>query len=206
MISSPTIQNLAKALSEFQAEIKNPANTANNPFFSSKYAPLSDILNLVRPILGKYGLSVVQMPSGDGQNIIVTTVLLHSSGEWIESEPLTLKADKPTAQGAGSGITYARRYALSAILGISSEDDDDGNVATHGSNKPEPKPAKPAKPAKKELSSELQKAITDLQFATQKAKVSFGDTKKMAEENFGQTDLTMLTEPQIRELITIIGG
>lgn len=131
MRKSESIKSLAVALSKFQADVKNPANTEDNPFFKSKYAPLSGILNDVRPLLSKHGLSVIQSPGGDGQNIMMTTLLLHESGEWIESETLVLKADKPTAQGAGSAITYARRYALSAILGIASEDDDDGNHATY---------------------------------------------------------------------------
>lgn len=137
MNKSDSIANLATALCQFQAEISNPKNTANNPFFKSKYAPLNDVLNLVRPILSKHGLSIFQSPSGDGDNIIITTMLLHSSGEWIEADPLVLRAEKATAQGAGSAITYGRRYAVSAILGISSEDDDDGNHAT--GNKEEPK-------------------------------------------------------------------
>jgi hypothetical protein len=131
MIKSESIKELATALSLFQGEIQNPKNSASNPFFKSKYAPLSEILNLVRPILAKYGLSVVQSPSGDGVNVIIVTTLLHKSGEFIEFEQLILKSDKPTAQGAGSAITYGRRYALSAVLGISSEDDDDGNIASH---------------------------------------------------------------------------
>lgn len=130
MKASESVKNIAKSLAQFQAEVKNPVNTANNPFFKSKYAPLDEVLNTVRPILSKHGLSVLQFPSGDGQNIVVTTVVMHESGEWIESDPLTLRADKATAQGAGSAITYARRYSLSAVLGISSEDDDDGNYAT----------------------------------------------------------------------------
>lgn len=129
MNKSESIKELAIALSKFQGEIKNPGNTAENPYFKSKYAPLNDVLNLVRPILSKNGLSVVQAPSGDGESIVVTTTLLHESGEWIEFNPLVLKTDKATAQGTGSAITYARRYAISAILGISSEDDDDGNIA-----------------------------------------------------------------------------
>lgn len=130
MNKSESIKNIATALSQFQSEVTNPKNTADNPFFRSKYAPLNDILNDVRPLLSKYGLSILQSPSGDGSNIVITTLLMHSSGEWIESEPLVLKTDKATAQGAGSGISYARRYAISAILGIASEDDDDGNHAT----------------------------------------------------------------------------
>ena len=132
MNKSESIKNLAKALSQFQSEVQNPKNSALNPFFKSKYAPLSEVLNVVRPLLSKNGLTVVQCPSSDTttQDIVIITMLLHESGEWIESDPLFLKMDKPTPQGAGSAITYGRRYALSSILGISSEDDDDGNIAS----------------------------------------------------------------------------
>lgn len=139
MQKSESIAELAKHLAMFQAEVTNPANSADNPFFKSKYAPLNEILNLVRPILTRYGLSIIQAPSGDGENISISTVLLHESGEWIEFPPLVLKADKVTPQGAGSAITYGRRYALSAVLGISSEDDDDGNHASQPQQKKEKK-------------------------------------------------------------------
>ena len=129
MNKSESIIELSKALSKFQGEVKNPANTAVNPFFKSKYAPLETVLNAVRPILSKHGLSIIQAPSSEGEYVSITTTLLHESGEWIEFAPLNLKTDKNTAQGAGSAITYARRYAISAILGIASEEDDDGNNA-----------------------------------------------------------------------------
>lgn len=145
MNKSESIKEIATALAKFQAEVENPKNTQDNPFFKSKYAPLNDILNLVRPLLTKQGLSVLQSPSGDGERITITTMLMHSSGEWIELDPLILKADKVTAQGAGSAITYGRRYAVSALLGISSEDDDDGNHAT-GNNKKKGKEEPPAEP------------------------------------------------------------
>lgn len=135
MNKSESIKNIADALSKFQGEIENPKNTADNPFFKSKYAPLQEVLNIVRPKLAKYGLSILQWPSGDGERIIINSLLMHSSGEWIEMEPLILKAEKATAQGAGSAITYGRRYALSAILGISSEDDDDGSQASSEGSK-----------------------------------------------------------------------
>jgi len=143
MNKSESIANIAMALSLFQGEVSNPKNTANNPFFKSKYCPLNEVINTTRPILAKHGLSVLQSPSGDGEHVVVTTLLMHSSGEWIEGEPLVLKADKVTAQGAGSAISYGRRYALSAILGISSDEDDDANIATgnNGQGKNEqPKP------------------------------------------------------------------
>ena len=178
MQRSESITEIAKALSAFQGEIKNPANTAYNPFFRSKYAPLPDILNLVRPNMAKHGLSIIQQPSGGGENISVTTILLHNSGEYIELDPLVLRVDKVTAQGIGSAITYGRRYALAALLGISSEDDDDGNIASgkndnDGTSQPrvEKKPVpKTSPPAPKELDKgkvqrlailRKQKGITD---------------------------------------------
>jgi hypothetical protein len=127
MNKSESIKNLGIALAKFQGDIKNPENTAINPAWKSKYAPLSEILNLVRPLLSKHGLSLFQMPINSENGVGVTTTLLHESGEWIETDPLILKLEKQNAQGAGSCITYARRYSLSAVLGISSEDDDDAN-------------------------------------------------------------------------------
>jgi hypothetical protein len=164
LLKSDSITELSKALSKFQAEVKNPANSAVNPFFKSKYAPLNEILNDVRPILSKHGLSVIQAPSSeDGERITITTMLLHNSGEWIQCDALTLKAEKMTPQGAGVCTTYGRRYAISALLGISSEDDDDGNGAE--AKKPAPIAAKPAPKAAitpqvaKEIENTISKAI-----------------------------------------------
>lgn len=142
MLTSKFTSNLFAALAMFQAEVENPKNTSVNPQFKSKYAALDVVINTVRPILSKHGLSFVQSTGSEGENIIVKTLLLHESGEWLESDPLTLPGyqlkgggvKEWNAQGAGSAITYARRYSLSAILGISSEDDDDG--AAQSNNAP----------------------------------------------------------------------
>lgn len=139
MKHSDNLDQIAPALSALQGNIKNPQNTATNPFFKSKYAPLSDILNLARPLLFEHGLSLIQSPGGSENDVSVTTLIVHKSGQWIESDPLILKPDKVTPQGAGSAITYARRYAVSAMLGISSEDDDDGNHAEKNETKHETK-------------------------------------------------------------------
>jgi hypothetical protein len=136
MNKSESIKAFSEALSKFQGEVKNPPKTADNPFFKSKYTPLDVIIDTAKPLLNKHGLSYIQSCSGDGQNITVTTLIMHSSGEWVELDPLTLKADKATAQGAGSAITYGRRYALAAALGLASDEDDDGNGAEP--KKPEP--------------------------------------------------------------------
>ncbi len=132
-----SIKNISAALVKFQSEIKNPANTALNTFKNNRYAPLSDVLNTVRPVLAKYGLAVIQEAHSGGVGadansvVMIKTILLHESGEYIEFGDLAMPAEK-TAQAFGAAITYGRRYALAAILGISSEDDDDGNTA----NKP----------------------------------------------------------------------
>ena len=138
MNKSESIKNLAVALAKFQGKVSNPSNskTVSAGKFSYKYAPLDEVLNLVRPLLSENGLSVIQAPMSNEGNVSVSTILLHDSGEYIELEPITLKMDKITAQGAGSATTYARRYALSAVLGIASEDDDDGNsIEPNGENK-----------------------------------------------------------------------
>lgn len=138
MNKSDSIKNISSALSKFQGEVKNPPKSANNPFFKSKYTTLDVLVDTAKPLLQSNGLSCIQSCGGNGADVSVTTLLMHSSGEWIESDALVLKADKQTAQGAGSAITYARRYALSAMLGLASEDDDDGNSAS--GNKPSSKP------------------------------------------------------------------
>lgn len=143
MQTSESISEISKAVSQFQAEISNPANTASNPFYKSKYAPLPDVLNLVRPILAKYGLSVIQNPYTNGDSVVITTRLMHSSGEWIETDSLNLKPEKNTPQGIGGAITYGRRYSISAVLGIASEEDDDGNTNEKKSNKNNKEETKP---------------------------------------------------------------
>jgi hypothetical protein len=125
---SESIKNLLMAFTKFQAEIRNPKSTATNPHFKSKYAPLNEVLNVVRPVLSKYGLSVVQNCYGNNVETSVVTILFHESGEFIESGEIKLKNEKATAQGMGSSVTYARRYSLNSMLGISSDGEDiDGN-------------------------------------------------------------------------------
>jgi len=136
MNKSDTIVKLAEALAKFQGEVKNPPNTAVNPYYKSKYAPLGEVLNTVRPTLGKYGLSFFQNQVTDENGKLgVTTMLMHSSGEYIESDAIYASPEKNTPQGLGSVSTYLRRYQLSSILGIASEDDDDGNANEAQPNK-----------------------------------------------------------------------
>ncbi|WP_394606826.1 ERF family protein [Geobacillus thermoleovorans] len=135
MNRSDSIANIAAALCQFQAECPAPKKSAVNPHFQSKYSPLEEIVTTIKPYLAKHGLSFFQSTTTEGDYICVTTLLLHTSGEYIESDPLKLPMGKVTAQGAGSAVTYARRYSLCAALGIAAEDDDDAN-AVSGANEP----------------------------------------------------------------------
>lgn len=150
MEHSESIKNLAKALAKFQGEVKDPAKNEKNPFFKSKYVPLDALIEAVRPTLSANGLSIIQMPSGDGKTISLKTIILHESGEWIESDLFSLVIAKADAQGAGSGVTYARRYQLGAVLNIGWTDDDDGNsISGHevkSTPAPNPTPAPTPKP------------------------------------------------------------
>lgn len=128
MEMSQEIGSFAAALAKAQSEIKGALKDSDNPFFRSKYADLSSVWEACRMPLTKNELSVIQTISGDSDNIIVTTMLIHSSGQWVK-DSLTMAPVKKDPQGAGSAITYARRYALAAIAGVAPEDDD-GNAAS----------------------------------------------------------------------------
>lgn len=131
MRRSEGIEEILKALTKFQSEVKDPSRDANNPFFKSKYVTLDNLLKAVRPAMADNGLSFVQMPISLDGKIGCTTILIHESGEWIESEPFVMTLQKNDPQGAGSALTYARRYSLSAMLGVAWDDDDDGNKGSN---------------------------------------------------------------------------
>jgi hypothetical protein len=126
MEQSESIKELAAALAKVQGELKPAPKDSENPFFKSSYADLATVTKTALPVLSKNGLSVSQVAEGEGA---ITTQLMHTSGEWIRGT-LTLKPVKADPQGIGSALTYARRYALAAICGLATEDDD-GNAATH---------------------------------------------------------------------------
>jgi hypothetical protein len=125
---SDSIAALAGALAKAQGEMEGAAKGNTNPHFKSKYADLASVWDACRTPLAKNGLAVLQPVSADGARVTVTTILAHSSGEWLE-ESLTMTAQQNTPQGVGSAITYGRRYGLASMVGIAPEDDD-GNAAS----------------------------------------------------------------------------
>lgn len=129
MTTSEHIKDIATALAKAQGEMEPALKDATNPAFRSKYADLAAVWAACCPALTKNGIATVQDARLDERGVAVTTRLLHSSGQWMEFGPLTVPMAKQDAHGVGSATTYARRYALSAALGIVA-DDDDGNAAS----------------------------------------------------------------------------
>lgn len=123
MERSESIVQLATALALAQKEIEGASKDRENPHFRSRYADLASCWDACREPLTKNGLSVVQLPKADGAVITVTTMLIHKSGEFI-AESLSITAMDAKPQSVGSALTYARRYGLSAVVGIAPEDDD----------------------------------------------------------------------------------
>jgi len=131
MFSSPEIGELADALSKAQGMMKSAKKTESNPFFKSKYADLAEVWDTIREPLAKNNLAVTQTTDfevGVASVVIVHTILVHKSGQWIEGI-IKMPLVKSDPQGIGSAMTYARRYGLSAIVGVASEEDDDGEAA-----------------------------------------------------------------------------
>jgi len=132
-MKSESIAALAKALSAAQGEMTHATKDAENPAFkrgakASTYADLASVIDAIREPFAKHGLSYVQILEPHDTRVIVTTKLMHESGQWIDST-ISLPVASQTAHGYGSAITYARRYPLAAIAGIS-QADDDGNAAS----------------------------------------------------------------------------
>ena len=220
MIKSESIKELATALSKFQNEVQDPAKNSDNPFFKSKYVELDDLLASVRPVLTRNGLSILQEPSSDGTNVTVKTVLLHNSGEYIEFEALALKPVKSDPQGLGSAITYGRRYALSSILGVAWDADDDGNKASgrdehskkdgaaprtqQSTQKAAPDTAKPiqkAEPTATNQPDKKQQLLIKLAHHTKDSGLSADDVKQIMQFKFKVTKSSELSIPQIEDLL-----
>lgn len=127
MEQSPSIINLTKALMLFQIKTETIKFDSVNPFFKSKYASLTHILETIKDSLIECGLVIMQLPT---DNNGLTTMLIHAeSGEYIRST-YYMEAEKNTPQAHGSVVTYQRRYCIQSILNLSFDVDDDANEAT----------------------------------------------------------------------------
>lgn len=124
---SESIKNIAMAIADFHTKIGVIKKGDTNPFFKSSYAGLPSILSAIAEPLEESGLSFSQFPVGKNE---LSTILMHpESGEWLEGT-YEMTPTKNDPQGQGSAITYQRRYALGAILGLNIDNDDDGNASS----------------------------------------------------------------------------
>jgi hypothetical protein len=126
---SESIAAIAAALSKAQMEISNPPLDAVNPHFKNRYASLGAHLSSVREPLSKQGIALLQGVSTTANGgVAVTTMLVHSSGEWMSSEVSMSLPDRATAQQLGSVVTYLRRYSIAGMTMIVGEEEDDGEA------------------------------------------------------------------------------
>jgi hypothetical protein len=137
MNTSENINELATALAKAQGEITGALKDSANPFFKSKYADLASCWDACRSALSKNGLAVTQFPTTQDGHTYLVTSLLHTSGQWMRSS-LSVNPKDDTPQAMGSALTYARRYALTAVVGVA-QVDDDGNAASGKSDGHSPK-------------------------------------------------------------------
>jgi len=136
MIFSESNQEISKALVVAWSELKNPKHNAKVSVrtkqggqYTFEYTDLGGILEEAKAVLGKHQISIHQNAYTTDGFVTVETMFLHSSGEWMKSSPLQVKANADMKE-LGGQITYMKRYSLSAMLGIATEEDDDGNLGS----------------------------------------------------------------------------
>ncbi len=130
---------LFKALADAQAETENPSFDSVNPHFRTPYASLASVRNAVFPPFAKHGLAIIQDVSVIIGAVRITTILTHSSGQWIAFSPLDMPLTKADPQSVGAAETYGRRYAILAVAGVSGERDEDAEPISGDNARPEPK-------------------------------------------------------------------
>lgn len=141
MRASETINDLAKSLVAASKTVGNPKKNAVNGHLKNKYATLDAVIAAYKESYLANGIMVLENPKTEDGRVGVEVTLLHESGQFITHDPFMLPPGKNDAQGHGSAVTYARRYALSAVMNISADDDDDGNGASQKSQDAYKKPA-----------------------------------------------------------------
>jgi hypothetical protein len=122
---------LTGAMAAAFSQIEGATKSANNPHFKTKYADLTAVIEAIKPALIANDLFFTQHPKPSEGGVTVETVLHHAGGEHYSLGELFVPANKQDAQGFGSALTYARRYALVTAFGVPVEDDD-GNAAARG--------------------------------------------------------------------------
>jgi hypothetical protein len=203
---SEQTNELAVSLAKVQGSITHAVKDSENPFHKNKYADLASVWEACRKQLAENGLSIVQLPDGleDGC-LILDTTMLHTSGQWISSR-IKMPLQKQDPQGYGSTLTYARRYALAAMVGVYQDDDDanEGSMLKSQSKQQNKStntniPTTPQKPNTPQLMSDIQRKKL-FATATEKA-LSSDDMKKIIAWKYKVDSSTKLTTVQASYLI-----
>lgn len=161
-VQSDETNELFNGLMLFRSQLQQPTKDATNPFFKQGYVTLEGVMRSVDAGLKGTGISYLQVVDNDENgNVGVKTILTHKSGQYFETGVLSLTPEKKNPQGYGSAITYAKRYQLSALFGVSSDKDDDGNKATpsNKSSYQRQEPRQQAKPKQNDKAQEFQNLV-----------------------------------------------
>lgn len=184
---------LAKALVAAQSEFSAVAKTGTNPHFKSKFAPLNEVVQTTSPVLARHKLAVTQFigATADGRDTLVT-ILVHESGQSIGSTML-LHLPKNDPQGQGSAVTYARRYAYMAALGLVADEDDDANRAVA------------AKPERSALSDDHKRIADLLKAVPSDSRKAFVEDaigregvawKDLTADDLAKVELALMSDPE----------
>ncbi len=211
MNKSETIANISAALSKFQSEITDIKKEAEG--YSHRYATLAGVLDVTRPLCYKNGLAVTQLTVSDpnvADMVGVETVLTHSSGEWLSSTmwmPI-IPANKgmSMAQAQGSAVTFLRRYAITAILGVTQIDDvESATEPVESKPKENPALAKAMAQAKPKVDDETEKLIEQLKTLAKAKGVSKEDRNEWC-ARYNVANISDMSSEQLTEIITAIKG
>lgn len=196
---SESIDALAPSLVQALGEMNEVARTrqANAGSYQYRYADLADALGMARPILAEHGLALTQTAEATDDQVVIWTTIVHSSGQFVTYAPTRLPAGK-TAQNTGSAITYARRYALMAVLGLATEDDD-GATASPRPEKAAVAPVKKSTAPRSHEEQEIRRLLATLT-STESAKVR-GEFK--AKFGCGLMDLDVSKHEEALEWVTM---
>lgn len=127
MKTSEKLGEFAAAMSKFQSKLQTVKK--DTKAYNYKYATLASICEMFRPLLEEHGFFIFQDVASVAEGVVVTTRIIHTSDQWIETEPLLIPMGKRDAHSTGSAATYGRRYSLCAALGIVTDDEDDDGAA-----------------------------------------------------------------------------
>lgn len=156
MKTSESLKSFAASFVKAQSQLKEANKNKLNPFYKSNYADLNSVWEAAKEALHSNGFTISQPTVFRDGVMLVETLLLHTSGEWIMGEYL-VTTEKPGPQAIGAAVSYARRYALASIVGVTTgEVDDDGESATNHEKKTENVPASPATATAPAAASQVQ--------------------------------------------------